>query len=59
MFKQKRSVEDFAAEIQSHLELEADELRNEPIPLVGADAHVSAVLKRLILGYAMAASAAS
>jgi hypothetical protein len=29
MFKKKRSPEDFAAEIQSHLELEADELRDE------------------------------
>jgi len=29
MFKRKRSAEDFAEEIQSHLELEADELRSE------------------------------
>ena len=29
MFKRKRSTEDFAAEIRSHLELEADELRDE------------------------------
>jgi predicted permease len=29
MFKQKRSAKDFAEEIQSHLELEADELRSE------------------------------
>src|SRR5580658_1222456 len=27
MFKQKRSAEDFAAEIKSHLELETDEMR--------------------------------
>lgn len=29
MFKRKRSAEDFAEEIRSHLELEADELRSE------------------------------
>lgn len=31
MFKRKRSAEDFAAEIRSHLELEADELRDEGV----------------------------
>ena len=29
MFKRKRSAEDFAAEVQAHLELEADQLRSE------------------------------
>jgi hypothetical protein len=31
MFKRKRTAEDFAEEIKAHLELEADELRNEGV----------------------------
>ena len=29
MFRRRRSAKDFAEEIQAHLELETDELRNE------------------------------
>lgn len=32
MFKRRRSAEDFAEEIKAHLELEADELRNQGMP---------------------------
>ena len=31
MFKRKRSAEDFAEEIKTHLELETDELRSEGV----------------------------